>query len=271
MQTTSPDDLRIEANYHQLYAAIGAALTMLAIASLALWWMGGDLLQVAGLLASFGGIWGLIITLIGLKAHHEIRRDRADAESLFAGAAWADWQWSPSEWREQIALRRAEVEQQLRFQRFAPWIGVIAGVVIGGSILALAVIGGDAMPSEVRGFLVVLAIGFACLSVLITLSGVWRERRKWRARLARAEAAIAPRLRFGPYGFYHDADGHTSLRRLHNVGFSRQHNALTFQLRYATSRGGTIYHTINTPVPAAHAADAEALVRRYRSERQLRG
>jgi hypothetical protein len=268
--TSTPTPLRLENNYTPLYAALGAGVMMTGIAIFALVRMGGDAEQLGWLLLIFGGLWGFIIAALGITNHLKVTKERHDAESLFADDQWAEWRYTMAEWQQELTARQADLERRKRFGRFAPIMGTIAAVVIGGTILMIAWISGDDMPAEVRQFLVVLAVFFALLTFGLSISGTMREQRKWRDRLERASQVAAPWVRLGAYGFYHETDGHTTLRSLHSVDLSKDGAALRFLQKHPGPRGSTLYKEVLLPIPAQHGEDAQALVARYRRERSLR-
>ncbi len=269
MHNIQPEELRLENSYKSFYSTLGAAATIIGIASVGVLVMGGGLTELAAAWVGLGSIWLVMALVIGLNNRRLVQRERRDAETLFEGDCWARWQWSADEWQRELAQRRVDLEKHLRFQRFAPWIGGVAGLVIGGCFLFIAFVAGEAMPAPARTFMMGLGLFFACLSVGLSLSGARRERYKWQSRLERAEQAATPRIWLGPYGFYHETDGHTTLRNLTAVSFSSRKQQLAFQIKHPGPKGSTLYQTVPLPVPEAHTADAAALVTRYRTERQL--
>mgnify|MGYP005844654017 CR=1 FL=1 len=262
--------LRLEASHNNFYAALGAAALMIGIAVAAVVILGGDGEQLLWTLIIFGGIWGVILLFSGVHSWNTVRRERRDAESLFTGEAWAIWRWSLEEWGRELESRRRDFEQRERWQRRAPLLGGIAGIIIGGCLLIPIAASGEEMPPVMQNFIIALAIFFFCLSVILSISGALRERRRWQGMLDRAAAHPAPRVWFGPYGYYHETDGHTPLRRLENVSVDHKKRRLVFTREYTGSRGVTYALPTSLPVPAAHMDDAEALAQRYRSERGLR-
>lgn len=274
MFNTVPDPLRIQSNFNQFYAALGAAGTIMGIAVAAVLFMGGGAQELLALFAFLGSFWLLLILVTGWNDRRKVRRERADARALFEGSAWAQWRWSPEEWKGEAANRRAEYERMIRFQRFAPVIGAVASLIIGGCALLPAALGGEQMEERARVFIIALAVFFTVLSFLLSVVGAGRERRKWQRRLERSEQVVAPRVVFGPYGFYHEVDGHTSLRDLGNVTLTKKGHTLTFYTKHGMGRGlfsSTYLHPIPVTVPEAHVEDGAALVKRYVTEHKLKG
>ncbi len=270
MTPSRPAVLQLEKNYNDFYAAVGAAALILGIAVTAILTLGGGLQELLGLFATLGLFWLLLVTVIGLNNRRVVEGERRDAESLFTGAAWATWQWSVADWQQELRQRQQEHEKRVRFQRLTPWLGGIAGIIIGGSALLPVVVAGDDMPPQIRAFVIGLAIFFALLAVALSVVGAGRERRKWEVKLEAAQQLTAPWISFGPYGFYHQADGHTSLRKLGGIGFSKKKRVITFYIKYALPRGGSMLHSVPVSIPEPGMAEAEALVDRYRTERNLR-
>ncbi|MBL8155427.1 MAG: hypothetical protein JNM70_14680 [Anaerolineae bacterium] len=273
MFNTAPEPIRIQSNFHQFYAAMGAAGTIMGIAVAGVLFMGGGAQELLALFAFLGSFWLLLILITGWNDRRKVRRERADAQSLFEGAGWSQWRWSPEGWKEEVAKRRSEYERTMRFQRFVPVIGAVASLIIGGCALLPVVIGGEQIEPRARVFIIVLAVFFTVLSFLLSVVGAGRERRKWQRRLERSEQAMAPWICFGPYGFYHEVDGHTSLRDLGDVRLTQKGRLLTFYTKHNLGRAssGSYLHPIPLPVPEAHVEDAPPLVRRYREERKLKG
>ncbi len=270
MTPSRPAVLQLEKNYNDFYSAVGAAALILGIAVTAILTLGGGVQELLGLLVTLGVFWLLLVTVIGLNNRRVVERERRDAESLFTGAAWATWQWSVADWQQELRQRQQEHDKRVRFQRFTPWLGGIAGIIIGGCALLPAVVAGDEMPPPIRTFVIGLAIFFALLAVALSVVGAGRERRKCETKLADAKQVPAPWICFGPYGFYHQTDGHTSLRKLGSVRFSRTKQVITFYVKHALPRGGSMLHPVSVTIPASGVAEADALVDRYRTERNLR-
>ncbi|MBN8591088.1 MAG: hypothetical protein J0M33_04990 [Anaerolineae bacterium] len=270
MTPRRPAVLHLEKNYNDFYSAVGAAALILGIAITAILTLGGGVQELLGLLATLGLFWLLLVTVIGLNNRRIVERERRDAESLFTGAAWAVWQWSIADWQQELRQRQQDHEKRVRFQRFTPWLGGIAGIIIGGSALLPAVIAGDEMPPSIRTFVIGLAIFFALLAVALSVVGAGRERRKWEAKLEAARQLTVPWICFGPYGFYHQVDGHTSLRNLGGISFSKKKQVISFYIKYALPRGGSMLHAVPVTIPESGVAEADALVERYRTERSLR-
>lgn len=272
MFNSAPEPLRIQANFNPFYAALGAAGTIMGIAVAGVLFMGGGAQELLALFAFLGSFWLLLILVTGWNDRRKIRRERADAQALFEGSAWAQWRWSPEEWKGEVASRRAEYERMIRFQRFMPVIGAVASLIIGGCTLLPLILGGEQIEARARTFIIVLAAFFTVLSFLLSVVGAGRERRKWQRRLERSEQAVAPWLVFGPFGCYHEVDGHTGLRDLGNVTLTKKGRVLTFYTKHNLGRAssGNYLHPIPLPVPEAHVEDAPALVKRYREERKLK-
>jgi len=171
-----PAVLHLEKNYNDFYSAVGAAALILGIAITAILTLGGGVQELLGLLATLGLFWLLLVTVIGLNNRRIVERERRDAESLFTGAAWAVWQWSIADWQQELRQRQQDHEKRVRFQRFTPWLGGIAGIIIGGSALLPAVIAGDEMPPSIRTFVIGLAIFFALLAFALHC---WRLPCQW--------------------------------------------------------------------------------------------
>ncbi len=270
MNVPIPDPLRLQTNYNQFYSALGAGALMLGIALAAVLRMGGDASQVAWTVILFGGIWGVIILVLGVNNRYAVERERRDARALFEGDAWATWRWSMEAWGRELEARRADLEKRARFSRFTPIIGGIAAVVIGGTPIGMALLIPD-VPAKVREFMIVLGILFGVLAIVLSASGVVRERQRWQARIERAAQVAAPWVRFGEFGIYHETDGHTTLRHATEVSLARDGDALVFQIRHPGPRGTSYTLPLAVPIPAGHRDDAQALVARYRDERRLRG
>lgn len=266
--TTPPDELRLETNYNQLYGVLGAAGLMLGIAISAVLAFAGTE-ELGWTILILGTLWGLGVLVIGGANHLKVLRERRDARSLFEGGAWTEWRWSPADWARELDKRRADHARRMRFQRFAPWLGLVAGLIIGGCALLPVFVGGTAFPAQFRPFIFGLAAFFAVLSFVLSVSGAARERRKWERRLAHAERVASPWVRFGLNGFYHEVDGHTSLRSLDAVRWSAKKGELTFVTRHRGPRGSSFGFGIPLAVPEAHLGEASALASRYRSERGL--
>lgn len=268
MNTPIPNPLRVQTNYNSFYSALGAGALMLGIALTAVLRMGGDAEQIGWTILTIGGIWGIIILALGLSNRYTVERERRDARSLFQGEAWATWRWSMEDWGRELEARRTEMEQRSRLSRFTPIIGGIAAAVIGGTpiVLALAV---EDIPADVRQFMIALGIFFGVLAIILSISGVMRERRRWQARMERASAVPAPWVRFGAHGLYHETDGHTWLRNMTDVSLARDVRSLIFQIRYSGSRGVSYTLPLVVPIPAVQREDAEALVKRYRDALKL--
>ncbi len=273
MFNTAPEPLHIQSNFNQFYAALGAAGTILGIAVAGVLFMGGGAQELLALIAFLGSFWLLLILITGWSAHRKVHREQADAQSLFEGAGWMQWRWSPEGWKEEVASRRSEYARMIRFQRFVPVIGAVASLIIGGCALLPVVIGGEQIEPRARVLIIALAVFFTVLSFLLSVVGAGRERWKWQRRLERSEQAAAPWICFGPYGFYHEVDGHTSLRDLGDVKLTQKGRLLTFYTRHRLGRtsSGSYLHPIPLPVPEAHVEDARALANRYREECQLKG
>ncbi|MBW4436463.1 MAG: hypothetical protein KME04_04975 [Pleurocapsa minor GSE-CHR-MK-17-07R] len=266
--TTPPEELRLETNYNQLYGVLGAAGLMMGIALVAVLSFAG-LEELVWTILILGTLWGLGVLVIGGANHLKVLRERRAARSLFEGGAWTEWRWSPADWARELDKRRADHARRMRFQRFAPWLGAVAGLIIGGCALLPMFFGGVDFPAELRPFIFGLAAFFAVLSFVLSVSGAARERRKWARRLEHAESVASPWVRFGLYGFYHEVDGHTDLRDLDDVRWSAKKSELTFVRRHAGPRGSSFGFGVALPVPETHHADASALASRYRSERGL--
>lgn len=266
----TPTPLRLQTNYNSFYSALGAGALMLGIALAAVLYVGGDREQIAWTVIIIGGIWGLIILVLGLSNRYTVERERRDARALFAGDAWATWRWSVGEWQAVLNVRREELEKRQRIGRFAPLVGGIAAVVIGGTPIVMALAVPD-IPAQVREFMIALGVFFAILAIALSVVGTLRERRKWERHYERASRIAAPWVLLGAQGFYHETDGHTSLRNLTDVSLTRDGGMLTFQIRHPGPRGTSYTLPVNLPVPATHREEAKALVKRYREERRLHG
>jgi hypothetical protein len=269
MAHITTDHLLLQSNYNGFTSTLGAAGLMLGIAIAGVLFGGGGLTELGWTLVFLGGFWGILVLIFGAGDWLRVRRERADALALFSGGAWAEWRWSMAEWGAELARRRDLHARQVRFQRYTPLLGIVAGLIIGGCALLPVIFGGTEIPAQARTFIIGLAIFFFCLSVILSVSGVWRERRRWEHFLARAESLAAPAIRFGPNGYYHEADGHTSLRRLDGVSYSAKKAELAFFIRHSGPRGSSFRMPVTIPVPAAHAGEAAALAARYRAERGL--
>jgi hypothetical protein len=270
MHFTKPEQLQLEKNYNDFYGVLGAASLILGIAVAAIFLLGGGMEALIGLFATLGVFWLLLITVIGLNNRRLVERERRDAESLFAGSVWAVWQWSPADWQRDLGQRRETHAKRLRFQRFMPWIGGAASLIIGGSALLPVLVSGESMPENLRAFVIGLAIFFAALAFLLSVVSANRERHKWRLRLQQAEQLAAPWICFGPYGVYHQVDGHVSLRNLGNISLSKKEQVITFYIKHPLPKGGSVLHPFPVRIPEPHLTDASTLVARYRSERGLR-
>jgi hypothetical protein len=264
-----PDQVRLQTNYSQAYSTLGAAALMMGIVTLAIFMMGESLTTLAKAIAALGIIWLPLTLAFGLVNVYRVRRERRHAQALLSEDYWAEWQWSPDEWQQQLTERRADFEKwrEFRYRGAFGCMLVVSTVAIAGTPLFIALVSGDAMPSYARNFLFVLSAFFGLFSITLSLVGTWNERRKRQQQLERAELLTAPRVRLGPYGFYHEADGHTPLYNLSKVAFSPKKQDLTFYIRHSGPQGtGSFDFPTALPVPAAHIADARAIVQRYESE-----
>jgi hypothetical protein len=269
MITPAPANLRLQSNYNQLYSALGAAIFILGIATVAVLVMSGGMQELVGLAMTLGVVWFGLVLIFGVTNRRRVKQERDDALALFEEGAWAEWRYTPDEWQQEIGKRRRDLDARIAWQQKMRWVGYVAAVVIVICALLPAIIAGDQMPPQARNFIFLLAGFLGFFTVVLSAVGVPRDRRKWEQNLARAEQVSAPWVRFGPYGFYHEIDGHTILRQVKQVNASSNRDSLTFQIKHGGPRGSTILHPVSLPVPQAHQAELPALVSRYRRERKL--
>jgi hypothetical protein len=270
MMTTPPANLRLQSNYNQLYSALGAAIFILGIATVAVLVMSSGMQELVGLALTLGVVWFVLVLIFGVTNQRRVKQERADAMALFDEGAWAEWRYSPVEWQQEVEQRRRTLHERIAWQQKMRWVGYVAAVVIVICALIPVLMAGDQMPPQARNFIFLLAGFLGFFTIVLSAVGVPRDRRKWEQNLARAEQVSAPWVRFGPYGFYHEVDGHTILRNVQQVSAVSERDMLTFQIKHGGPRGSTILHPVSLPVPQAHQSELSALVSRYRRERNLR-
>lgn len=270
-----PEPLLLQANFNQALSTIGAGAILLGIASVAVVLFSDDVAQaLVALFLFMGSFWAALILIMGLNDGRLLRRERADASRLFEGEAWHQWRWTLDEWRAELAQRRALYEQQTRWQKRAPLLGAVAGIIIGACALLPVFFGGEEIEPRFRDFIIGIAIFFGVLAFILSVIGARREGAKNQRRMERSEALSMPWVVLGAQGFYHEADGHTSLRALDRVRFDKKNNTLIFYLRHRAGRnswGGSMSYLqdIHLPVPTEQLDAIPALVKRYRTERRL--
>jgi hypothetical protein len=205
------------------------------------------------------GSMGLAVTvfLLGGTALSVVGESRA-IRKLLAGERWAEWQYSPEEWK-----RIADENYQLERGAFKPGYNLIVGPLMGAFIAGAALF--VIRQPEFTPVLLMIAAGVTLLYIVTGLGLPLLFRRNARLRYEKRLRVAAPRLYMNEKGVYHEVDGYTSLDSLTKVQcIGSDPVILTFQTRNPFRPGMSIPQSHPFPVPAGREAEAQQLVGRYR-------
>jgi hypothetical protein len=197
----------------------------------------------------------------GLGDSFRKTRERQDAQAVFDGTALAVWRYEPADWQAELARRRDVLAKYNKSAGcFMPlYYGML--LVFGAIPVGIVFYLGERIPSTLRSIFIMVAFILG-LGLLFNVFSKMRLDHKNNSKMAHAERFSAPWIVWGPHGFYHEVDGHLTLRRLWGARYEGG-EMMVVSVIIVRSRRGCLLKNHDIYVPAAHRHDAGVLADRY--------